>query len=185
MSDDNAQAARLLFDRDIAAGILSEWTAQTALPKDQSDLRRAAALLVRAGEEWLGLPASIVETALPVGTVHCVPYLSSPVFLGLANVDGELLPCVSLAALTGAEPDLSPVRPRFIAVSLAAGRFVLLVDEAAGTCGYDPETLASPPDTLARSPHPIVRAMVLLEGRSAGITDEESLGQALLRSLRP
>ena len=185
MNDDDSLAARLLFDREVSPDILAEWTIQAALPKAQNDLRRAAALLVRAGGEWLGLPASIVETALPVGPVHSVPYLSSMVCLGLANVDGELLPCVSLVALTGAEPGPDPVRPRLIAVSLATGRFVLLVDEAAGTCGYDPDTLTSPPDTVARSPHPIARAVALLEGRSAAIADEESLGQALLRSLRP
>jgi len=185
VSDEHTLAARRLFDREVAPDTLAEWTAQAAAPKPEGQAPRAGALLVRAGTEWLGLPASIVESALPAGPIHSVPFLSSPVFLGLTNVDGELLPCMSLAALAGADPDPHPARPRRIAVKVAEGRFVLVADEASGTCGFAPENLTPPPDTVALSPHPLVRAMAMMEGRLAGIVDAKALGLALLRSLRP
>lgn len=185
MSGDDTLAARLVFDREVEPETLLEWTEQTATPKPARDVRLAGTLLVRAGEEWLGLPAPIIESAIPVGPIHSVPYLSSRAFLGLINVDGELLPCISLAVLAGAEPDPAPARPRIITVHVAEGRFSLLVDEAEGTCGYDPETTAPPPDTVSNAPHRLVKHMVLLEGRTAGIADESLLGRALLRSLRP
>lgn len=185
MSDEDALAARLVFDREVEPEILSEWTTQTAAPKPASEARLAGALLVRAGEEWLGLPASIVESAMPVGPIHSVPYLSSRAFLGLVNMDGELLPCVSLAVLAGAEPDPAPARPRIITVKVAEGRFSLLADEAVGTCGYDPESASPPPVTVSKSPHRLVKHMAHLEGRTAGIADETLLGRALFRSLRP
>jgi chemotaxis-related protein WspD len=188
MKELDAQGARQLFDREVAPDTLLEWTAQAAAPKPAKQGARQGVLLVRAGEEWLGLPTSIVDAALPMSPVHSVPYLSSPVFAGLCNVDGELLPCIRLAALLGAlpaqtAPDGSggsgglvqaPASPRLIALTLPEGRFALEVDEAAGTGGYDPE-----------APSPLVLRMAVVEGRLAGIAEAASLGRALLRSLRP
>ena len=174
-----------LFDREVDAAPLDEWTALAAAPKPRGDTPRTAALLVRAGSEWIGIPTSMVDAALPAGPVHTVPYLSGRAFLGLCNVDGELVPCVSLSELAGAQPGPPPLRPRFISVVTAQGRFVLMVDEAFGTCGFDPAALTPAPDTLSRSSGRVVSAMAMMEGRLAGVACEEKLGRALLESLRP
>jgi chemotaxis-related protein WspD len=185
VNDSDAYAAKILFDREISSETMAEWTAQTAAPKPGRQAVRQGALLVRAGKEWIALPTAIVESARPAGAVHSVPHLSSRAFLGLANVDGELLPCVSLAALAGGEPDQSPARARIITVNVPEGRFALFADEALGTCGFDPARAVPPPDTVARAPHPLVTAMAELEGRTAGVVDTQSLGRALAASLRP
>lgn len=185
MKELDAQGARQLFDREVAPDTLSEWTAQAAAPKPARQGARQGVLLVRAGEEWLGLPTAIVDAALPMSPVHSVPYLSSPAFAGLCNVDGELLPCIRLAALLGAQPTQESAHPRLIALTLPEGRFALEVDEAAGTGGYDPEATSPAPDTVSHAPSPLVLRMALVEGRLAGIAETASLGRALLRSLRP
>lgn len=196
MKELDAQGARQLFDREVAPDTLLEWTAQAAAPKPAKQGARKGVLLVRAGEEWLGLPTAIVDAALPMSPVHSVPYLSSPVFAGLCNVDGELLPCIRLAALLGAFPAQTapgrtgalaqnPASPRIIALTLPEGRFALEVDEAAGTGGYDPEAASHAPDTVSHAPSPLVLRMAVVEGRLAGIAEAASLGRALLRSLHP
>ncbi|WP_243439704.1 chemotaxis protein CheW [Fundidesulfovibrio soli] len=185
MNDDGNKAARLLYDRDVPADILEEWTLQTAAPKPERTAPRSGAMLVRAGNEWLGLPAAMIETALPAGSVHSVPRLSNAAFLGLTNVDGELLPCVRLSALLGGPADPAPARPRMVAVRVPQGRFALLVDEASGTCGYLPGELGALPATVALAPRPLVVGVIELEGRSAGLVGIEELGAALLGSLHP
>jgi len=185
VNDDASQDAKLLFDRPVPPDVLAEWTAQAARPKDEPGGLRIPALLVRAGNEWVALPSEVVDQALPVGPIHAVPYLSNAVFLGLANVDGELLPCVSLAELLGAEPSLLSARPRLVVVRLEEGRFALLVEETPGMRGYEPAALVPPPDTLARAPHPVVTGMAAFGERLAGVADAVLLGRALARSLAP
>ncbi len=185
MSDQDTLAARLLYDRDVSAETLEEWTAQVAAPKPGQDTRRSSALLLRAGGQWLALPTSCVQAALPLGPVHSVPFLGSAAFAGLANVDGELLPCVRLCALLGAQPEDKPDRPRLIAVSLPSGRYALLVDHAAGTSAYDPQALQPAPVTLERTPGNFIAAMAELDGVRAGLADTDRLSAALMRSLRP
>lgn len=183
--NDDTLAAKVLFDREPAPDVLAEWTGQTAAPPPEPGTGLARVFLVRAGEEWVGLPAAMVDSALPLGPIHSVPFLSSPVFLGLANVEGELLPCVSLAALLGVEPGGQEGTPRLLAVSTVEGRFALTVCEAAGVREYDPAAATAAPDTVARAPRPVVRAVAEVEGRGAGIADPALLGAALARSLRP
>ena len=186
MSHDlDTMAARLLYDREVNPELLEEWTAQVAAPKPTRARGTVAALLLRSGAEWLALPASCLDEAAGPSPIHAVPYLSSPVFLGLINMGGELLPCMSLAALLRATPSELPAHPRVVAVSLAQGRFALLADEVAGTATYHPGEVRPAPDTVARSPRPLVRGVVELEGRPAGLLDATALGEALFRSLRP
>jgi len=73
VSDSDFLAARLLFDRPVAAETLAEWTAQAAQPKPEPQAAQASALLVRAGAEWFGLPAPLVETALTAARIINCP----------------------------------------------------------------------------------------------------------------
>lgn len=178
-------AARLLYDREVAPELLDEWTALVAAPKPDRAREFSVALLLRAGAEWLALPATCLDEAARPGPIHAVPYLSSPVFRGLINMGGELLPCVSLADLLRSERADIQARPRVIAISLAQGRFALLVEEVAGTARFHPDDLRPAPDTVSLSPRPLVQGLVKLEGRLAGLLDAQALGEALLGSLRP
>jgi len=182
---DDALTSRLLFDREVDRETLAEWTAQTAAPKPSAQARQASVLLVRAGREWIGIPASMADTALPAGPVHTLPYLSTPVFPGLCNVDGELLPCVDLAALLKTEQGEKPARARILAVTTSEGRFALRVDEVLGAHGFDPDSATTPPETVSRAPSPIVTALAVMSGRTVGVADEQALTRALAGSLRP
>lgn len=181
----NNLAARLLYDREVSSDLLDEWTEQIATPKPNSAREYVVALLLRAGAEWLALPASCLDEAASVGPIHAMPYLSSPVFRGLINMGGELLPCISLADLLRAAPADTPARARVIAVSLIQGRFALLVEEVAGTARFHPDDVHPAPDTVSMSPSPLVQGVVELESRPAGLLDAKALGEALLESLQP
>lgn len=188
MNEQENLISRRLFDRAVPEETLDEWTVRTAAPKPTAATGKVSVFLVRAGGEWIGLPAGIIESAHPAGPIHTVPFFSSQAFPGLVNVSGELLPCVRLSALIEADPCDAPARPRLVAVDVDEGRFALLVDEAAGTRGCAPDGFSPPPETLSRSkrtPHPIVTAMAQVDGRTAGIADRARLGAALLASLRP
>ncbi|WP_459934860.1 chemotaxis protein CheW [Fundidesulfovibrio butyratiphilus] len=185
---DFTQAAKLLHDREAPGELLDEWTELTAAPKSEVRRGESKALLLRAGEEWLALPGRLLREALIAGPVHRTPYLSGEVFLGLTNVGGELWPCMSLAALVGAvQPEGSDqaIQPRrLLAVIVDSGRYALLADEARGVSPYDPARLEPPPDTVRLGPNRLVAGMALLEGRLAGLLDDDALSRALAEALR-
>ncbi len=89
-----------------------------ALPQDQRDLSLApvdddavtrSLLMFRLGEEWLGLTTrSLVEVA-PLQPIHSLPHQRSRALLGVANVRGALVACLSLVELLDLEPGAAVV----------------------------------------------------------------------------
>ena len=58
-----------------------------------------AVLLFRLQAEWLALPAQVFQEVAERRPVHSLPHRRQGIVLGLVNVRGELLLCVSLARL--------------------------------------------------------------------------------------
>ncbi len=102
-----------------------------ALQQDDRDLAHApvdidvatrSLLVFRLGEEWLALTTrSLVEVA-PLQPIHSLPHQRSRALLGVANVRGALVACLSLVELLGLEPGAATtaggrVMPRMLIVA--------------------------------------------------------------------
>src|SRR5271170_5539994 len=99
----SAAAARLL-DRDVPPGHLEGWTRHFAEPTEVEAKDTLSAFMFRIGADWLAVPAGVADEVAESRAVHSVPHRSG-IVLGLVNVRGELLVCVSLARLLGIAHD--------------------------------------------------------------------------------
>ncbi|MEX0167100.1 chemotaxis protein CheW [Pseudomonas brassicacearum] len=164
-----------------------------ALPQDQRDLSLAPAdtdvvtrslLMFRLGEEWLGLTTrSLVEVA-PLQPIHSLPHQRSRALLGVANVRGALVACLSLVELLDLEPGATVVSgarvmPRMLIVAAKGGPVVVPVDEVDGIHAIDERILAS----ASQSTGKYTRGVLPFKGRSLRWLDEEQLLSAVARSL--
>ncbi|MCP1454406.1 chemotaxis protein CheW [Pseudomonas kilonensis] len=164
-----------------------------ALPQDQRDLSLAPAdtdvvtrslLMFRLGEEWLGLTTrSLVEVA-PLQPIHSLPHQRSRALLGVANVRGALVACLSLVELLDLEPGAAVVAgarvmPRMLIVAAKGGPVVVPVDEVDGIHAIDERILAS----ASQSTGKYTRGVLPFKGRSLRWLDEEQLLSAVARSL--
>ncbi len=102
-------------------------------------------LIFRLGVEWFGLSAKLFTEVTETRKIHTVPHRSNQIFLGVVNVRGELLLCISLRHLLGlgstdsqlknaVKPTrLSPViYPRMIVMAKDGNSWVFPVDEVYG-----------------------------------------------------
>src|SRR5207342_2805701 len=71
-----------------------------------------SAFVFRVGNEWLAITTSVVDEVADLRAIHSLPHRRSGVVLGLANVRGELLVCVSLAQLLGVDDQPQELQPR-------------------------------------------------------------------------
>jgi chemotaxis-related protein WspD len=198
----HASAASALLDRDAPEGYLAEWTGHVARGSALSSVSldfareregRASALLsvmvFRIGGEWLALPTRLLEEVTEPRPVHSLPHRRSGVLLGITNIHGELLICVSLALLLGLDPGEEPqqrtsaAKKRFLVIGREADRFVVPADEVHGIrrCGAD--ALRLPPATIARSASTYTRQVMSWEGRTVGCLDADLLISSLNRSI--
>nr|WP_314582915.1 chemotaxis protein CheW [uncultured Pseudomonas sp.] len=153
-----------------------------------SDVQTRSIVVFRLGEEWLGLPTRCLVEVSPLQTIHSLPHQRSRALLGVANVRGALVACLSLVELLGLDTTVAPVStarimPRMLIVSADGGPVVVPVDEVDGIHAVEGRLLdaASAPaqNTNAR----FTRGVMQWKNRSLRLLDEEQLLSAVNRSL--
>jgi chemotaxis-related protein WspD len=154
-------------------------------------------LVFRIGGEWLALPTPIFKRIVQTRPIHTLPHRQHRAVLGVVNVQGELLVCLSLAHLLGFEPatdtatdavkrEREPSRhdlPRLLVVSRAEEHAVFPVDQVDGVHRLAPSTFCAPPATLSEAAAAHTRAVAPWRGMSVGLLDADALFDTLNRSL--
>jgi chemotaxis-related protein WspD len=180
----------VLLDRPAPADYVREWTARLAAEDQAAEAGTETALIFRVGTEWLCLPVPVFEEIAEPLPVHRVPHRRDGVLLGLVNVRGELLPCVSLGALLQLDQPEAAVassagqwRGRLLVANRQRSRLAFPVDEVHGVYRYQPRELQPVPTTLEWAAGVYTRHMLLWHGRAVASLDDELLFHALNGSL--
>ncbi|QJC77816.1 chemotaxis protein CheW [Pseudomonas umsongensis] len=154
----------------------------------ESEVKTRSLLMFRLGEEWLALSTrSLVEVA-PLQTIHSLPHQRSRALLGVANVRGALVACLSLVELLGLDSTSSVasgarVVPRMLIIAAHGGPVVVPVDEVDGIHAIDERILEAASRTGAQASAKYTRGVMQFKGRSLRWLDEDQLMSAVTRSL--
>jgi chemotaxis-related protein WspD len=183
-----AAAALALLDREPPAGTSTGWTAHFAEPLASTASGTVPIFVFRVGEDWLGMPAALVTEVAPERTVHTLPHRARGGVVGVVNVHGSLVVCLSLGAILGldAAPAATAVRPfargRMLLVRHGDLRAACPVDEVSGIHRVEPAALVDTPAAVAGA-RACVTQVWMRRDDTVGVLDETLLGQALRRSL--
>lgn len=145
-------------------------------------------LIFRLGDEWLGLATRCLDEVAPLQRIHSLPHQRSRALLGVANVRGALVPCLSLVELLGLAPAVvgptqGRIMPRLLIVAAPGGPVVLPVDEVDGIHGIDEQVLDGVSTSGPQSSGKYTRGVLQWRERSLRWLDEEQLLSAITRSL--
>ena len=176
-----SRAASQLLDRDIPEG-----EEAAVAPAGTGIIARSShsqsVLVFRLGSEWFALPTLVLDEVTGLRPIHSLPHRRNPTLLGLVNVRGELVICVSIAQLLiGAEQN-SP-QGRLIVAHHAGSRFAFPVDEVQYTHLYAEADLKPVPATVAQSISGFTRGLLSWRDKTVGRLDEHALFEALGRGL--
>ena len=183
-----SNAAVQLLDRPLLPEIRREWTEHFAQPKQLAAPAKTSAFLFRINAEWLALPTQAFQEVAERRLVHSLPHRRQGIVLGVVNIRGELLICVSLGHLLGLEqtPSGQPLRrtyERLLVVNWDGNRLVFPADEVRGVHRFQMLELKEPPATLTKSNLSYTRGLLSWQGRSASFLDADRLFSTLNRSL--
>jgi chemotaxis-related protein WspD len=153
-----------------------------------TDVETRSTVVFRLGEEWLGLPTRCLVEVSPVQAIHSLPHQRSRALLGVANVRGALVACLSFVELLGLDPSVVPAGdsralPRMLIVSADGGPVVVPVDEVEGIHAIEARLLDSASEPAQNSNARFTRGVVQWKGRSLRLLDEDQLVSAVNRSL--
>jgi chemotaxis-related protein WspD len=184
----SAGAAQVL---DAAApSNFADRTSFFARPVQVVDTETRSVVIFRVASEWLALPTSVVVEVTNLLPIHSLPHRSNGIVLGLASVRGELLVCVSLRQVVGAEPAAlahregrGTVYQRLLVIRRDAVRVVCPVDEVHGIHRFHPRELKEVPTTVAKATITYSTGLLAWQGHSVGTLDDQLLFYTLKRSL--
>jgi chemotaxis-related protein WspD len=193
-------AGRGLLEREAPSGYLEEWTKLLAQSqqfpsrseRQQSALQRAkrslSVTIFRLGDEWLALPAQLFKEITPPTSIHTLPHRSNDLFLGLANVRGEILMCVSLFnflgihSTTNATCQMSPVvYQRMVVVEVEGYSWAFAVDEVYGVHRVREQDLRPAPVAIAKSEESYTISTINWKNKKVNYLDSELLFYTLQR----
>ncbi|MDH4870681.1 chemotaxis protein CheW [Pseudomonas sp. BN515] len=181
----HAAAATLLLDR---YALIREDITGVVDDAEEDGRERRSTLVFRLGEQWLGIATrSLVEVAA-LNPIHSLPHQRALALLGVTNVRGALVACLSLVELLGLEKGNEVngerrVVPRMLIFASQGGPLVAPVDEVDGIHGIPLDAVVDPgraPDLAARQ---FASGVVQWRERSITLLDEGLLLQAMARSL--
>ncbi|WP_434767839.1 chemotaxis protein CheW [Pseudomonas triticicola] len=161
---------------------------EAVVSKVEIDIKTRSLLMFRLGEEWLGLATrSLVEVA-PLQAIHSLPHQRSRALLGVANVRGALVACLSLVELLDLDGSVAPVSggrimPRMLIIAAHGGPVVVPVDEVDGIHAIDERILDAASQSGAQASAKYTRGVLQYRGRSLRWLDEDQLLSAVTRSL--
>lgn len=181
-------AAAQLLDRQVPAEYRREWTEHFSSEKKPAVPGKQSIVIFRIGTEWLSLPTRVFQEIAEQRTVHSLPHRQQGIVLGLINIRGELLICVSLGRLLGLEQ--APLRDksrtvydRLVVAEWQGKLLTFPVNEVHGIHRYHPQELQEPPATVSRASSNCTRSILPWGNKLVGCLDAELLFSNLNRSL--
>ncbi|MBX8474564.1 chemotaxis protein CheW [Pseudomonas cichorii] len=178
-------AATRLLDR---YSLLQEHRDQFQGGQSQRDVQTRSILVFRLGDEWLGLATRSLAEVAPDQTIHSLPHQRSRALLGVANVRGALVACISLVELLGLDSSSvlatsGRVVPRMLIIAAQGGPVVVPVDEVDGIHAMEERHLNAASASGTHANARFTRGVLQWKGRSLRLLDEEELLAAINRSL--
>jgi chemotaxis-related protein WspD len=154
-----------------------------------AELDTLSVVVFRIGAQWLALATSVFREIAALRAIHSLPQRRTGAVLGLANVRGELLVCLSLARILGFEyaEALQPAQPRaaekrLLVLQREGHLAVCPVDEVFGIERFHEREIRTLPATLSRA-GAYTRAVLSWRQKLVAVLDDELLFHTLTRSL--
>ena len=165
-----------------------ERTEQFAAKRSFAKPGNTSAVLFRIEADWLALPTSVFQEIAERRLIHSLPHRRQGIALGLANVRGELLLCMSLGHLLGLAklPSLEALRvaySRLLVVNWDGYRFAFPVDQVHGPHRFHQQETKAAPATVARSQPSFIQNFLCWQDRAVGLLEADLVFSALNRNL--
>lgn len=194
-------AGRSLLEREAPPEYVNEWTEVLAKSHPDHSQTPLGGTIVPSGEtisvaicllggEWLALPVRLLQEVTDPCVIHTLPHRNSELFMGLVNIRGEILMCVSLrhlldlqANVNSSERPTSVAAKRMIVVAKKDNRWVFIVDEVCGIHRFQIGELQNTPVVISKASEAYTKGVILWQGHKVNYLDADLLFYTLNRRI--
>lgn len=182
-----AAGAKALLDELVPEGDARNWAGLLAQPLPETHAETVSATVFRLGAECFAVATRLCVEVASARPIHSLPHRRSSALLGVANIRGELVICLSLGKLLGlpgavASPGAGDGL-RLLVMGWPEGSIAFPVDEVLGVKRYGTSEFSSPPATVAHAQNRYTQSILRWNQRSVGFLDDELLRRTVSRSV--
>jgi chemotaxis-related protein WspD len=183
-------AAASLLDRAPPVGEAAIWRSESASPKRLPIEGTESILIFRVGGEWLGLQSAFIKEIAEERKIHSLPHQRNTAVLGIVNIRGALVLCMSLTRLLNVEEangeeqiqNRNLFKPMLV-TNHGEHTVVFPVDEVDGVHRFSQSALAPVLSTVSHTAAIYTKGILPWRDRTVGVLDGDSLFYALNRSI--
>lgn len=183
-------AAAHLLDRAPSVDEVAISRGESSTPQPPPRKGAESILIFRVGSEWLGLQSALIKEIADERKIRSLPHQRNAAVLGVVNIRGALLLCMSLTRLlnvdkaTGEEQvqKRSLFKPMLV-TNHGDNAIVFPVDEVDGVHRFLQSALAPVPSTVQHTAAIYTKGILPWRDRTVGVLDGDSLFYALNRSI--
>jgi chemotaxis-related protein WspD len=183
----HAAAAKALLDSALPEGYARNWAAMLAQPPPETHADIVSVTVFRLGAECFGVPTRLCVEVASARPIHSLPHRRSQALLGVANIRGELVVCLSLAVMLGLAGAATLARDadeqRLLVMRWPEGSIAFPVDEVLGVKRYGMSEFSRPPATVAHAQNRYTQSVLRWNQRTVGFLEDELLRRTVSRSL--
>jgi chemotaxis-related protein WspD len=146
-------------------------------------------LIFRLGEQWLAIATRCLAEVMPMSPIHVLPHRKSRGLLGVTNVRGTLVACLSLAELLDLDTQQDARRserrviPRMLILESGSGPLVTPVDEVSGIQRIPVARISSAKHDDKRAISRFTAGVLQWQEQSITLLDDEQLLHNMIGSL--
>lgn len=210
-----SEAGRSLLERHAPDAYIDNWTellaqTQPATTKGtletetQAKRETKSVIIFRLGEELLALPVWVFKEVTAPSVIHTIPHRSDEILLGLVNIRGEILLCVSLQNFLGITPAntessfyqkgvnkqpilsqklYSVASQRMVVVETGENRFAFIVDEISSVQRFQLTEFKAAPAVISQVKDTYTKSIVNFKDKKVNCLDYELLFYTLHRRI--
>jgi chemotaxis-related protein WspD len=202
-----AAAGRALLHREAPSGYVEEWTSlltqtigtSTAIEGNRHSTNTTnsipSVLIFRLEEEWFALPVWAIKEVTSLCPIHTLPHRSNDILLGVVNIRGEILICISLANILGIKSSVwklhhkgakngvnSVLYQRMVVMEIQDNRWVFGVDEIYSIQRIQESELVEAPTVITKTPDTYTKKIINWQDKKISFINHELLFYELLFS---
>ena len=178
-----SNAAANLLAGEPPADYIEHWTEQARRAKGVAERAAVSVLIFRIATEWLAVPTTTLTEIASLRRIHSIPHRRNSVVLGLTNIRGELVVCVSLRDILSIDAPADNAAARLLVMEQDGTRAVCPVDEVHGVERFFARDLGTVPATVAGATAKYTRATLRWLEHTVGLLDERALFRTVNRSI--
>jgi chemotaxis-related protein WspD len=181
-----AAAGRRLLDKPLNHADCDFWSDYYAQPLHPPESHLESFTLFRVCNERFAIPTLRCVRVANMRPIHRIPHRSSGAILGIANIHGELIVCVSFASLLSLNTSGKSgggKEGKLLVTRWADGPIAFEVDELENVQRVAATQLKALPATVAQGKARCTKAMLSIGGNSIGVLDEALLEGAVRQNL--